>query len=217
MDSHLLPGDMELQRDRQVRLYPPGRDTELNLPPHIPRSVDGEEGYAESSQRLLQANTRRMKEANESMRAPPNKTVFQGESPPPYRVQPNGTRHPPRKIDSSRGTPVAYPNISDVNPQASIPYTPLAMGAAARHTRAGRGNHPHDNPGPMDRAHTTGHSRSGDNPTACCHSDNSCQSNQHNNGASYGPPPDYSEVVPQAGSLEQRGLPNSSSNNNSKV
>ncbi len=57
---------------------------ELNLPPAIRISKDGEEGYV-PSQRLLQlswtADRRR-----ESICPPPNKTVYQGDSPPPYRA-----------------------------------------------------------------------------------------------------------------------------------
>lgn len=54
----------------------------LDFPVHIPRSKDGEEGYI-NSQRLLHYK-RDAKCNNPIFRAPPNKTVHDRESPPPY-------------------------------------------------------------------------------------------------------------------------------------
>ncbi|KAK2155821.1 hypothetical protein LSH36_230g03021 [Paralvinella palmiformis] len=75
--------EVALQRERQIRFHAVQTDMELNLPPAIRISKDGEEGYLHS-QRLLQlswtADRRR-----ESICPPPNKTVYQGDSPPPYR------------------------------------------------------------------------------------------------------------------------------------
>ena len=78
-----LEQEVALQRERQIRFHAVQTDMELNLPPAIRISKDGEEGYVHS-QRLLQlswtADRRR-----ESICPPPNKTVYQGDSPPPYR------------------------------------------------------------------------------------------------------------------------------------
>jgi hypothetical protein len=75
--------EVALQRERQIRLHGIQMGMELNLPPNIRISEDGEEGYRRS-QRLLKyscdENGRR-----ESIRPPPNKIVYQGDSPPPYR------------------------------------------------------------------------------------------------------------------------------------
>jgi hypothetical protein len=51
-------------------------------PPHIPRSLDGEEGYC-TSQRLLQQTD--IDQTEKIINPPPNKTVCQGESPPSYQ------------------------------------------------------------------------------------------------------------------------------------
>jgi len=62
--------------------------TTQNLPPSITRSKDGEEGYS-NSQHML----RQQQQVYESstkvgcVQPPPNRTVFQRESPPPYRSQ----------------------------------------------------------------------------------------------------------------------------------
>ncbi|XP_064599550.1 uncharacterized protein LOC135466067 isoform X2 [Liolophura sinensis] len=57
------------------------REPSVDLPPHISISEDGEEGFAHY-QRLLQRplNPRDV----ESVRPPPNRTVYDGESPPSY-------------------------------------------------------------------------------------------------------------------------------------
>ena len=71
---------MAAQRDLQIRRQTVQADLDLNLPISIQRSQDGEEGYTHS-QRLLQ--TREV--SNESVRPPPNRTICEGEPPPPYR------------------------------------------------------------------------------------------------------------------------------------
>ena len=59
---------------------------QINLPPSIAISEDGEEGYG-NSQRML----RKQQQVYDAyakvgcVQPPPNRTVFQGESPPPYR------------------------------------------------------------------------------------------------------------------------------------
>ncbi len=69
--------ELAQQRERQILSHGAQMDTELNLPPAIPISDDGEEGYIPYDKRISQGGV--------SIRPPPNKTVFQGESPPPYR------------------------------------------------------------------------------------------------------------------------------------
>lgn len=65
---------------------PPPRDPEIDLPPNIPVSPDGEEGYVASQVRLL--HPRYCMVQSELFKAPPNKTVFDRESPPPYSLSP---------------------------------------------------------------------------------------------------------------------------------
>uniref|UniRef100_A0A1B6D1H7 Uncharacterized protein n=2 Tax=Clastoptera arizonana TaxID=38151 RepID=A0A1B6D1H7_9HEMI len=77
--------DMGAQRDRQIRLHSVHTDLELDLPPSIPLP-DGEEIPYGSSTRLHIRDSEQESEIYQKcIRAPPNRTVFDGESPPPYR------------------------------------------------------------------------------------------------------------------------------------
>ncbi|KAL8613895.1 hypothetical protein ACOMHN_032885 [Nucella lapillus] len=62
-------------------------DPEVGLPPNIPVSPDGEEGYSASQLRLLDRRSRTAH--SELFKPPPNKTVFDRESPPPYSLTPS--------------------------------------------------------------------------------------------------------------------------------
>ncbi|KAL1129281.1 hypothetical protein AAG570_013810 [Ranatra chinensis] len=76
------------ERDRQVRLHSVHVDLELDLPPSIPLP-DGEEIPYGSSTRLHIRDSEQESEIYQKcIRAPPNRTVFEGESPPPYRATP---------------------------------------------------------------------------------------------------------------------------------
>lgn len=55
----------------------------IDLPPQIPISRDGEEGYTESQKQLL-CQRRNNNGYQEIFRPAPNKTVFDKDSPPPY-------------------------------------------------------------------------------------------------------------------------------------
>lgn len=140
-----------------------------------------------------------MEAENEAIRPPPNRTVFQGESPPPYRVTHNGkvtSQFPPRKFDCSCDLPMAYHNNNDLNSVGSLPCAHgVVSSGVARQTRASLGNL-HD---PIPQARTSASSRS---ESSACDNLNSGQSNQYNIGVSYGPPPDYSEVVSVPGSTD---------------
>ena len=61
----------------------------VNLPVSVQISQDGEEGYRQGQQRLIQHNfvgcDREVD--RESIHPPPNRTVYDGESPPPYRAR----------------------------------------------------------------------------------------------------------------------------------
>ena len=60
--------------------------SQINMPPSIAISEDGEEGY-ENSQRMLRKQ-RQVYDDNTKVgcvQPPPNRTVYQGQSPPPYR------------------------------------------------------------------------------------------------------------------------------------
>lgn len=56
--------------------------TSIQYPPHIPISKDGEEGYIESQNKL--DRHRKADLQNVCFRPPPNKTVYDKDSPPPY-------------------------------------------------------------------------------------------------------------------------------------
>ena len=76
--------EVALQRERQIRLHGIQMDMELNLPPSVQISEDGEEGYLRS-QRHLKLSCDKNVFRRESIRPPPNKIVCQGDSPPAYR------------------------------------------------------------------------------------------------------------------------------------
>ncbi|XP_054288014.1 protein TMEPAI-like [Macrosteles quadrilineatus] len=77
--------DLGAQRDRQIRLHSVHTDLELDLPPSI-SLPDGEEIPYGSSTRLHIRDSEQESEIYQKcIRAPPNRTVFDGESPPPYR------------------------------------------------------------------------------------------------------------------------------------
>ncbi|XP_049778872.1 protein TMEPAI-like isoform X2 [Schistocerca cancellata] len=77
-------------RDRQVRLHSVSTDLELGLPPNI-ALPDGEELPYGSSTRLKIRDPEQESEIYQKcIRPPPNRTVFDGESPPPYRSSSTG-------------------------------------------------------------------------------------------------------------------------------
>ncbi|CAE1284687.1 unnamed protein product [Acanthosepion pharaonis] len=67
-------------KEKQTRLKSIRTDMELGLPPSIPISEDGEEGYV-TSQRLLQSCERSHKADCQAFCPPPNRTIRNGESP----------------------------------------------------------------------------------------------------------------------------------------
>lgn len=72
-------------RDRQVRIRSVSTDLELGLPPNI-ALPDGEEVPYGSSTRLQIRDPEQESEIYQKcIRPPPNRTVLDGESPPPYR------------------------------------------------------------------------------------------------------------------------------------
>uniref|UniRef100_A0A0K8T8Y2 Uncharacterized protein n=1 Tax=Lygus hesperus TaxID=30085 RepID=A0A0K8T8Y2_LYGHE len=81
-------GGLGAERDRQVRLHSVTTDLALDLPPSIPLP-DGEEIPYGSSTRLHIRDTDQESEIYQKcIRAPPNRTVFEGEALPPYRASP---------------------------------------------------------------------------------------------------------------------------------
>ncbi|XP_052815306.1 uncharacterized protein LOC128242255 isoform X2 [Mya arenaria] len=77
----LLDHQISQIREHQQRVRSVRTDTMLDLPPQIPISKDGEEGYPDSQKHLL-CKPRNMNDM--IFRPPPNKTVHDRESPPPY-------------------------------------------------------------------------------------------------------------------------------------
>lgn len=94
-----------------------GADPEVGLPPNIPVSPDGEEGYSASQLRLLDRRFRAASNySSELFKPPPNKTVFDRESPPPYTL-----------TASSPGTGV-YGCGSPLAPPPPPPSPPASVG-----------------------------------------------------------------------------------------
>lgn len=106
-----LANEVALFRERQIRLQSVQTDMELDLPPSI-ALPDGEEYPYGSLQHLHLRNADQESEIyRECIRPPPNRTIFEGESPPPYRScsvgtlnHPNGA--PPRTTPDYNGSPL---------------------------------------------------------------------------------------------------------------
>ncbi|KAJ9588565.1 hypothetical protein L9F63_028132, partial [Diploptera punctata] len=80
-----LSHEMAARRDRQIRLHSVQTDLELDLPPNI-ALPDGEEvPYGSSTRLQIRDNEQESEIYQKCIRPPPNRTVFDGESPPPYR------------------------------------------------------------------------------------------------------------------------------------
>lgn len=71
-----------LLRERQTQKHSMQTDMTISLPPQIPISQDGEEGYQQSQKTLKYL--RKSDGYQHCFRPPPNKTVHDKESPPPY-------------------------------------------------------------------------------------------------------------------------------------
>ena len=90
------PAEREAQRirERQILLKSAARSQALNLPPAIPKSRDGEEGYVESQRSLHHSGIiAAAREQQQGVVVPPNRTVYDSQvlgcrhdgSPPAYR------------------------------------------------------------------------------------------------------------------------------------
>lgn len=182
-----------MQREQQIRNSAIQNDTNLNLPPSIHLSKDGEEGY-EDSQRLLQRSCDPQNEI-ELVRAPPNVCIGNSESPPPYRSHSLGLLDRPggkRDCNGSPGVPRCYSlssnnnhlqnsnNISSANGSANVyPHHHMTHQVAipVRGQGYGYGSGTRTELPPS----YSGHSRSG--------------SSSSGSGQGMGPPPEYSDVI----------------------
>lgn len=79
----LLEHQISQVRQHQAQVRALQKDTMLDLPPQIPISKDGEEGYIDS-QKQLRWKRPKCSSIDQLFRAPPNRTVHDRESPPPY-------------------------------------------------------------------------------------------------------------------------------------
>jgi len=80
-----LSHELSVQRDRHVRLQSVQNDLALDLPPSI-SLPDGEEiPYGSSTRLQIRDQEQESEIYQKCIRPPPNRTVFDGESPPPYR------------------------------------------------------------------------------------------------------------------------------------
>lgn len=79
LEHQISQVQQQRERVRAVQI-----DTMLDLPPQIPVSKDGEEGYRDSQRHLRRSKNFRPKDNEIVFRAPPNKTIHDRESPPPY-------------------------------------------------------------------------------------------------------------------------------------
>lgn len=100
----LLEHQISHAHEHQVRVRSVQTDTMLDLPPQIPVSKDGEEGFIESQKHLI-----RSRYIDQLFRPPPNKTVHDRESPPPYYSNSasleNLGKPPSRIVRDSNGCP----------------------------------------------------------------------------------------------------------------
>ncbi|XP_052129550.1 protein TMEPAI-like [Frankliniella occidentalis] len=95
--------------DRAVRLAAVSTDLQLDLPPSI-ALPDGEEYPPGASARLHIRDPEQESEIYQKcVRPPPNKTVYDGESPPPYRPSSAGSGNLPRY-------PLGYPHHPPPHP-----------------------------------------------------------------------------------------------------
>lgn len=77
-----LEQQIALMRERHTLLQSARTGMEIGLPPSVHISQDGEEGYAESQKQL--AHHSKQEIYQQCFRPPPNKTVYDKDSPPPY-------------------------------------------------------------------------------------------------------------------------------------
>lgn len=102
----LLEHQISQAHEHSVRVRSIQTDTMLDLPPQIPISKDGEEGYIESQKHLICKHSRYI---DQLFRPPPNKTVHDRESPPPYYSNSASLEHlgnpPTRIVRDSNGCP----------------------------------------------------------------------------------------------------------------
>lgn len=107
------------------------------FPPHIPVSGDGEEGYASAQKSLhsKQQFTRNLQEESGVFRPPPNRTIFDRDSPPPpYSLNPPGTTKsldslvPPVGVVS-----VLRPARGSLTPQSSPTGVPRCHSLSCHH------------------------------------------------------------------------------------
>lgn len=111
--DQLLEQQMSLVRERQVKLQSIQTDTMLDLPPQIPISKDGEEGYIDSQKHLMCKRSRQISDQL-CFRPPPNKNVhdIDLERPPPYYSNSSSLENleepPTRIVRDSNGLPVMY-------------------------------------------------------------------------------------------------------------
>lgn len=78
----LISQQISQVREHRLRVRSVQTDTMLDLPPQIPISKDGEETYSVSQKHLIYNKHNR--QCLDIFRPPPNKTVHDRESPPPY-------------------------------------------------------------------------------------------------------------------------------------
>lgn len=102
----LLEQQISQAKEHSIRVRSVKTDTMLDLPPQIPISKDGEEGYIESQKHLM---CKRSRYIDQLFRPPPNKTVHDRDSPPPYYSNSTSLENlgkPPTRIErDSNGCP----------------------------------------------------------------------------------------------------------------
>ncbi|CAL1532766.1 unnamed protein product [Lymnaea stagnalis] len=105
-------------------------------PPHIPVSADGEEGYASEQKSLhsKQQFLRNLQEESGVFRPPPNRTIFDRDSPPPpYSLNPPGTKSLDSLVPPVGVVSVLRPARGSLTPQSSPTGVPRSHSLSCHH------------------------------------------------------------------------------------
>ncbi len=237
-----------LYREPNIRLQPVQPDTgDMTLPPAIPISADGEEGYVNSQRHLVSTQ-----DPTELVSAPPNRTIKDCESPPPYRSRSVGSlghleRHSDNRplrhhhSDSSSGGSVRCYSLSNNNNNNKVrrdsnvntttsttstnPSSSSSCSSSSHHHAAHSSHGPfhpshHHLPAPPPYGHAVHHTCSPSEGMAAAAATTHGQSRTVGGGASgqdQDPPPDYCDVIGIANITVYNGHSSQSGNVSSGV
>ena len=185
---------------QQIRVH--ADPNSANFPPNIPRTKDGEEGYPYSQKHLRDSTCDPQNEfEGKLVRAPPNRTIYEGDSPPPYpRSQSGGLLDQPygkvhaRIFQQCHGSPVPRRCCNMPSNNNKPGNSNLNVTGAAQHQQVmdPAGVHrPHGHPPRTYQAHLQPHPQ----PPSAPLSRSGSTSTGTVGPPSLGPPPNYHDVV----------------------